>query len=71
MAGRGASTDPAWIENELYMLEKTLGMYKVYAANAQGKAEKKTWDERLHGIEHHIEEVKLKLEKARKLAGVK
>ena len=61
----GASTDPKWIENELEMLERTLGMYKSYAANAE-KNEKTAWDKRLHDMEERIEETKKKLEKARK-----
>lgn len=61
----GASTDPKWIENELEMLERTLNMYKVYAANAK-KEEKAGWDKRLHDMEERIEEVKKKLEKARR-----
>lgn len=66
MAAGGASTDPKWIENELTMLERTLGMYKIYAANAKKKDEKASWDKRLHDMEERIEETKKKLEKARK-----
>jgi predicted outer membrane protein len=62
----GASTDPAWIENEIVMLERTYNMYKVYAANAQTKVEKEAWKERLQGMEERISHARHKLEDARK-----
>ncbi len=70
MAATGASNDPKWIENELEMLERTFGMYKIYAASATGKDEKVAWDKRLHDMGERIEEVKKKLEKAYKTLGI-
>ncbi len=63
MAKLGASSDPQWIANEIYALEKTLAMYKVYTANAP-KADKVAWNERVHTMEERIEEAHKKLEKA-------
>ena len=63
MAAHGASNDPKWIENELYALEKTLGMYQAYAASAPKNA-KAAWDERLHTMQKRVVEAKKKLEKA-------
>ncbi len=68
MAADGASTDPKWIENELWMLEKTYTMYQAYASNAKKKDEKAAWDKRLKDVESRIEEKKhhLQKEKARR-----
>ncbi len=64
----GASTDPKWIENEIEMLEKTLGMYQIYAASAaKNKQEQEGWKKRVAGLEERIEEAKKKLGKARKI----
>ncbi len=71
MAATGASTDPKWIENELFMLEKTLDMYKVYAANAKGKPEVEAWKKRVEGMGKRIEEANHKLERARKMYALK
>lgn len=71
MSKGGASTDPAWIQNEIDMLERTYNMYKVYAASAQTKAEKQAWKERLQGMEERISHAKHKLEDAQKKAYLK
>lgn len=63
MGTKGASVDATWIENEIYMLQKTLDMYKVYASNA-AKQEQKAWGERIHKMEERVEEAKKRLEKA-------
>lgn len=65
MAG-GASIDPKWIENEITMLEKTLEMYRVYAAGAKTKPEKERWKKELENMEHRVAHGKERLEKARK-----
>jgi predicted outer membrane protein len=66
MSKGGASTDPAWIENEIFMLERTYNMYKVYAANAKTKGEKQAWKERLQGMEERLSHAKHKLADAQK-----
>ncbi|HEX2914887.1 MAG TPA: hypothetical protein VH186_29105 [Chloroflexia bacterium] len=62
MAKGGAAADPKFIENEIYMLERTLNMYKIYAANA--KDDKEGWKKRLKGMEERIEEARKRLEKS-------
>ena len=62
----GASVDPKWIENEIEMLTKTQGMYKVYALGAKTKPEQERWKKELSNIEHRLEHARDRLEKARK-----
>jgi len=71
MPGAGAANDPKWLENELDMLERSLGMYQAYAANAEkNKVEKAAWEKRLHDMEERISETKEKLKKARTRLGI-